>query len=163
VKQLEQPSVQLDAPIIPDQGLGGILLRTPVRELQELFVSSGKSMTFELVSLFEARYRLANGAIEVTVDVRNGKIFKLTARSGYRGLLFDKIGVGTTVREAIACVPALYYDETEEMVLCKGCAGVSLDVPEIDPPSDRAQKMSIDSINVFASEINSLDGQEGMW
>jgi hypothetical protein len=163
MKQLEQICIQLDAPIVPDQGLGGVLLRTRVREIQDILVFPGKNAKFRLVSLFEARYSLADGAIEIAVDVRNSKIFKLMARSGYQGLLFDKIRVGLTVREAMALVPALYYDETEEMILCKGYPGVSLDVLEVDPSPERVPDMTIDSINVFASEIAALDGQEGAW
>jgi hypothetical protein len=165
MKQLEHLCVQLDAPIVPDRGLGGLWLRTPLGELQDLFLrlALANEIRFELAGLFEARYQLANGAVEVAVDVRNGKVFRLSASTGYQGLLFSRIAVGMTVREALTHQPDLYYDEAEEMLLYKGSDGVSLDVPAIDPSPEEVPEMTIRAINVFASEIGTREGQEGKW
>lgn len=100
---LKTLELQLDAPIIPSYSLGGFLLKTPICELTDILVGLGLWMEgcYELVSLFEARYRLGKDEVELAVDVRNGKLFKLTAYSGYRGRLFEKIAIAMRVQEAV--------------------------------------------------------------
>ena len=149
--------LDIDAPIIPNQGLGGLALRTHISELEDLVMGLGswKAGSCELVAPFEARYSFGNGEIQAAVDVRNGRIFRLTARAGYKGKLFDKIILGMSVRQALELSPELYYSETEELILSKGVAGLSLDVPEIDPLPASVPGMSIFAINVFVQEINS--------
>lgn len=165
MKQTELSIVRVDAPIIPNHSLGGFTLRNPIRDYQEHFTTLAVAgeMVYKLPRLFEARYQLAHGAIAVACDVRNGKIFRVSAYEGYQGLLFDKIALGMSVREAIALVPELYYDEAEETILCKGCEGVALDVQEIDPPPELVKDLTLHAINVFAPEIMNRRGQDGVW
>jgi len=157
--------ISLDAPIIPDEGLGGLTVRTRIRDIQDGFtgLSITKEGSFNLVSPFDARYHLQKGEVTVSVDVRNGKVFMLSAGNGYRGLLFGKIFVGMKVEDAINAEPKLYYDEAEEMILCEGCEGLSLDIPEIDPPVELVPEMTFSAINVFAQETRTLKGQQGEW
>ncbi len=128
--------LQLGAEIVPNQGLGGLSLGLNIGELEDLLFGLGtwKEGSFKLASPFEARYRLGRGEIEVAVDVRNGKVFKLTVYAGYQGKLFNEIIVGMTVRQAMQVEPRLFYDEAEESIFCEGVSGLSLDVPEVDPP-----------------------------
>ena len=162
VKNLE---LQLDAEIIPNQGLGNLTLRSHVSELKQMLVGIGvyDEGSFRLVSPFEARYRLGEGQVEVAVDVRNGKIFKLIAYAGYRGKLFKMITVGMRVSEAMKLESKLYYDEAEEAILCEGVPGLTIDVPEIDPPVELVPEMHIEAISVYAEEINTLRGMSGTW
>lgn len=157
--------LQLEADISPNQELGGLNLRSSIKDLEHLLVGLGvwQEGSFELISPFEARYRLMEGAIEIAVDVRNGKVFKLTACAGYKGKLFGKITVGMSVRQAMALEPSLYYDEAEELILCKGIKGLSIDVPEVDPPPDKVPGMLIHAISVYAEEIMTGPGQKGDW
>jgi hypothetical protein len=160
-----QPKLNLDAPILPNEGLGGLKLRARIIDVQECFVSLGLigKEAFELVSPFDARYHLADKKVTVGLDVRNGKIFMLSAKTGYRGLLFGKIKVGMRVEDAFKLNPSLYYDEAEEMILCRDYEGVSIDIPEIDPPPETVPQMTISAINVFAAETRTLKGQNGYW
>ena len=87
----------------------------------------------------------------------------LSACNGYRGSLFGKIFVGMKVKDALEAEPRLYYDEAEEMILCMGCEGLSLDISEIDPPIDIVSEMTISAINVYAVETRTLQGQGGEW
>lgn len=157
--------LRLDAEIIPNHGLGNLTLRAHISELEELLVGLGvfEEGSYSLVSPFEARYRLGRGEIEVAVDVRNGKIFKLIAYEGYRGKLFGKITAGMLVGDAMTLEPKLYYDEVEEAVLCRGVPGLTIDVPEIDPPAELVPGMRIKAIAVYAEEINTLQGNWGRW
>ena len=149
--------LQVNAPILPNEGLGGLKLRIPVTEIQDrllaAFIASlPKNDWHALAGLFEARYRL--GPVEIAIDVRNGKIFRLSAYEGYRGRLFGKISVGMKVSDAIALDPRLYYDEAEELLLVRGCVGVSLDVPEVDPDPAAVPAYPIVAISVYAEEVS---------
>lgn len=157
--------VDLDAPIIPNSSLGGLKLRMRVIDIQDTLIALGSTRegSVELGSPFDARYHFGEGEVTVAVDVRNGKVFMLCASLGYRGLLFGKIFVGMKVRDAMALEPHLYYDEAEEVILCKRVPGLSIDIPEIDPLPESVPEMTISAINVFAEETRSLEGQEGRW
>ncbi|MBO1348467.1 MAG: hypothetical protein EBE86_014235 [Hormoscilla sp. GUM202] len=157
--------IALDAAIIPNQSLGGLHLGSKISQFQDLVVGLGiwQAGSFELVSPFEARYRLGKGELEISVDVRNGKIFKLTACQGYQGKLFGKIAVGMGVAEAMKVEPRLHYDEAEELILCAGFPGVAIDVQEIDPQPALVPKMPIASISVYAKETQTKQGVEGNW
>lgn len=144
--------------IIPNESIGGLKLRTKLKDIQNLI--KGK---FQLTKPFEARYLLGNDEIEVTVDVRNGKIYQLTANSGYKGKLFDKIEVGMKVSKAMEYEPNLFYDEVEEAIFCKGVNGLIINLYEIDPPPEIVKNLTISSISVYAEEIDTIMGQNGNW
>jgi hypothetical protein len=161
---MDKPSVQIDAPIVPNEGLGGLKLRSKIADIQDLLMGLGlyKSGSFELVAPFEARYRLGNGEVEVGVDVRNGKIFKLIAGPGYQGQM-GGIAVGMRMGDAMKQEPCLRYDEAEESVLLAGCPGVVLDVSEIDPLPESVPALPISAISVYAVEALQGGGQRGDW
>jgi hypothetical protein len=126
-------TIRPDDYIAPNEGLGGLKLRTPLKELEHLLwafdVRRGSDQGwYEFVGLYEARYDL--GPVAIGVDVRNGKVFKLIAQEGYAGKLFGAIEVGMNVGEAMSLEPRLFYDEVEEGLYVRGCAGVTLDVAE---------------------------------
>jgi hypothetical protein len=159
--------VELDpaADIVPNVGLGGLTLRTNLRDIQDLpqFVPMWSGTRYELVSAFDARYSLLGGVVTVCVDVRNGKIFQLIAGTNYEGRLFGQIYIGMSAAEALALDPRLYYDETEGSIRCRDVPGVVLDIPETDPPPELVPSMHISEISVYAAETDTLDGQEGNW
>jgi len=79
--------LQSEAKIIPNIGLGGLKLRAKITDIQELLTGLGvsKKGSFRIISPFEVAYSFAEGEVEATVDIRNGKIFRLTAQKGYAG------------------------------------------------------------------------------
>lgn len=162
---LPYPEVDLTVSISPNRGLGGLTLRTHVIDLQDLVLGLGitRAGSYELVAPFDARYRLGTGEVTIAVDVSNGKVFMLSAGNGYKGALFGKIFVGTKVKDAFRVEPNLYYDEGEEMILCRGCPGLSIDIPESDPLPTAVPEMAISAINVYAEETRTLEGQLGQW
>ncbi len=153
------------ADILPGHSLGGVMVRTPVIELQDMIMDQVRASpdAYSLEGVFEARYRLADGAIEIAADVRNGKVFKICANAGYQGTLLGTLRVGMTVRDAMLAEPRLYYSEPEEMLLIEGIDGVSLDVQEIDPIPDEVPSMPIWSICVHIPELLSRSAQAGQF
>lgn len=155
----------LHAPIIPNVGLGGFQLRAPLIDFQDTLMKclSYEPPSFSLNTPFEACYQFENGSIEVWVDVRNGKVFKITAKNGYQGQLFEGVMVGLNAGEGMKRHPALFYDESEELILCKSVRGVSLDISETDPPPDLVPALSISAISTYIQEIDTLPALEGKW
>jgi hypothetical protein len=116
-----------------------------------------------MTSAYEARYALDGGIVQIAIDVRNGKVFKLIAGDGYKGKLFGRIAVGMPVAEALAADDRMYYDEAAELLLIRGVDGVALEVPLDDPTSEEAVVSHISAISVFVPEIETLAGIEGRW
>jgi len=157
------PYRRLNAAIIPAQESGYFLLRTKLIDIQDLFFGLFKESPYRLASPFEARYDFGRGEIQVCVDVRNGKVFKIIVSEGYRGLLIGKIKVGMLVREAMALEPALYYHEPTEIILHRSYPGVGMEVDAIDPYAEAVPDMCIAYISVFIPELHTLDGHKGLW
>jgi hypothetical protein len=161
------PKISATAPRVPNEGLRGLELRTPLTELQDILrkfdIENADPMGgwYELVTEYEARYEL--GPVEIGVDVRDGKVFKLIAKRSYQGKLFGKISIGMNAGEAMTLEPRLYYDEIEDGLLVRGCEGIMVDVPEIDPPPHMVPSHRISAISVYAEEAVAPEGQKGRW
>jgi hypothetical protein len=154
---------RIDGPIIPGRELGGIAVGMPVLAIADMLTSLSSKVEWRLSTLFEATYYVADVGIEVVVDVRNGKVSRLTARRGYRGTLQNGIAVGMQVSRAVQIEPRFYYDEAEELLLCRDVLGIALEVSEIDPIPSRVPEMPVHAISVFAPEIATAAGQRGTW
>ena len=165
-------SLKIDEPIIPNFGLGGLRIRTPLIEIQKS-VSEGSifgAVRYEMASVFEARYYVADGAVAIGVDIRNGKVFRLSAMAGYTGLLFGKVAVGMRVADAFALVPGLYHNEADGVIYCRDpdregadIPGLAIDVGEDDPIPRLVPSMNIHAISVFIAELFSEEGLTGTW
>ncbi|HEX8218696.1 MAG TPA: hypothetical protein VF914_05725 [Chloroflexia bacterium] len=159
------PELSLVAPIIPNEGLGGLRLRTEIRQIQDLILKQSLTRRdmYRLAGPFVAEYKLGEGEIQVSVDVRDGRIYQLTAGEGYKGGLFSNIFVGMAVTEAMRIQPGLFYDEAESLIRYKGVGGLAIDLPEDDLPPALVPQMHIHSISVYAVEIETFAGQDGDW
>jgi hypothetical protein len=151
-------------PIVPNSSLGGLRLRTHMSDMPELFRGLGITTlgSYGMASPFEARYLFGDGSVQASVDVRNGRIFKLIASKSYQGR-FGAIRVGMLVRDALLADTRLYYSEAEECILCRGVRGITMNVSAIDPDWSQVPWLPISDITVYAVEIETLEGQEGHW
>lgn len=161
-----------EADIIPDNSLGGIKLRLNINDIEnKLKPISTEEYNSEIVNLsppiinpnFTSDYFIDDLPIRISIDNRNNKIFRVTAYEGYKGKLFGEIFVGMIVENALIAYPDLYYNEGEEVILCKGKDGLSIALPIDDPLPNELPPLHIYAISVFASETYSLKGFEGNW
>jgi hypothetical protein len=150
--------------IVPNQSLGGLHLRTSLFDIQGVVRGLGITQqgSYKMISPFEARYLFGDGSIQASVDIRNGRIFKLTASNTYQGK-FGAIHVGMLARNAMIADSRLYYDEAEEYILCRGISGINLSIPIDDPNPSEVEALPISSISVYAIEIMTMEGQNGHW
>ena len=161
----ESPEIGIGAAIVPALGLGGLMVGTPIRQISEWLRGEalrGEAL-YRLAGVFEARYRISSGIIELAVDVRNGKVARLTAFEGYQGALFGLIRPGMLVGEAMRLDPRLQYDEGEGLLLCAGHPGVSLDLADDDPELAGVPNLRIVAVSVTLANIDSPAVQRGDW
>lgn len=155
-----------DADIVPNVGLGGLQVRAALAEVQDLVDSlpgSETATSYRMVGPFECRYTFKAPPVELGVDTRNGRIAKLIALPGYNGSLFGRIRVGMSVDTVMRLDPGIYYDEAEELLLCRDAAGIALDVEVVDPEPSTVRSLRVASITVYAEETMSAAGQRGEW
>lgn len=158
--------------IIPDMSLGGVRLRLNIDEIENnLRLMSVEDYNSERLNLSPpvidpnctSDYFVEDLPIRISVDNRNKKIFRITAYEGYKGKLFGEIFVGMIVENAFKAYPDLYYNEAEEVILCKGVNGISIALPIEDPLPNELPPLQIYAISVFASETYSRKGIDGTW
>ena len=105
--------IDLDAPIIPWIGLGGIRLYSKVDEIKDIL---NAPETKKEVSYDDTRYEIEN-AIYIFVNNYNNKVYKLTATDNYRGTLFEQIKIGMNVNDILKIEPSFEYEDFEEVFI----------------------------------------------
>ena len=124
---MKEITSHISDPIIPNVGLGGFLLRTPLKDLHRFLMDiyierKGDSSWCSAESIFDIAYDLA--PMLLVVNAHNGKVGSIIARSGYCGTVFGRISVGMLIGDAMAIDDRLYYDEALEKVFVRDCPGV---------------------------------------
>lgn len=159
-------NININAPIIPNESLGGVKLRenknSLIRQLKQNNISyevSYENENNKRVSLFS----ILREIIIVSVDNKNSKIFRITAKTGYFACLFDKIKIGDTLQDILNCDEGFFYDEREDTILSSKHPGVSLDLDVPDYLATDVINPKVESISVFAKESMTLEGQMGKW
>lgn len=159
-------NININAPIIPNESLGGVKLRENKNSLIELF--NLNNISYEVSNENEDNKRVSlfsilEEIIIVYVDNKNSKIFRVTAKAGYFARLFDKIKIGDTLQEILNCDEGFFYDEREDTILSSKHHGISLDLDVADYLATDVINPKIESISVFAEESITLEGQRGKW
>lgn len=127
--------IDINAPIIPYEGMGGIKLYSTIKDLKEILSSDNVKAT--VLNNLWIRYEIPD-CLYLFFSLLNGKLFKITTLSGYRGLLWNKINVGMKAEEFIKIEPSFRYDDFEEVYECDKGVFIETDVEE-----DRALWISV--------------------
>lgn len=97
----------LETPILPGVGLGGLQLGQPYsmwkRWVEESW-SDGEGIEHAL---------LAEGRIQVVADVSSDRIIGVLALAGYQGKLLDAVHPGMTFGQALEHLPLLLFNDFE--------------------------------------------------
>lgn len=158
------PVITIDrqAAIIPGKGLGGVPLGAPVTELREHLTGflthphgrDGEPLFF-LASPYIAIYRFEDHSVKVSVDVRTGEIFMVSAVKGYGGTLNGVLRPGMSVREALKVEPDLYFWEAQSALFFRGLDGVLLELSDPDPDPEDVPQLGVEDIVVYVpGELN---------
>lgn len=142
--------IDINSPIIPWVGLGGVKLYSHISQFYDLIDKmDGKS---SLLVKFFVRYEIKD-SVDLWFNLMNGKLFKITASKGYKGLLFDKIHVGMHIDEVLRIEPSFEYDDFEEVYVSP--KGVFI---ETDPV-----ELTVLWISVYVKELDNDDFERGNW
>lgn len=142
--------LDLTAPIIPFLGFGEIKLYSTRDELSDLLSLSDVETT--VINKNQIRYDIQD-SVGLFFHLRNNKLFKITTLDNYKGKLFEKIGVGTTVKELLEIEPSFVYNEFEEVWESDKGAFI-----EMDAETDKARWIS-----VYIKELDSEGFEECRW
>lgn len=142
--------VDLDAPIIPWEGIGGIKLYSHIGDLYTTIQQTKKEPS--LIGKFFIKYEIED-LIDLWINVINGKIFKITALKNYTGNLMEKICIGMHIDDVLRIEPSLVYDDFEEVY----CSPKGIYI-ETDPVEH-----TVLWISVYIKEIDNDDFERGEW
>ena len=142
--------LDITAPIIPFEGLGGIKLYSTREELKDILSLDG--VESEIICNEWIEYDIQN-SVELFFHLGNNKLFRITTLDNYKGKLFEKIGVGTAEEEMLKIEPSFVYDEFEEV--WESEKGVFI---EMDAETNKARWIS-----VYIPELNLENFEDCQW
>ncbi|MFR3730678.1 hypothetical protein [Lacrimispora sp.] len=143
--------VDINKPIIPWEGMGGISLYSTIKETRELLENTQLVSGILLNNLW-VRYEIKD-TMYLFFHLVNGKLFKITTLDNYKGKLFGNIGVGTLESDLLKYEPTFIYDDFEEVY--ETPKGAFL---ETDPISRK-----VTQISVYIKELDSNDFENANW
>ena len=153
--------LNLKAPLVPGQSAGGFVIGTHLAlyaaDIQQFVHTSkeGEDISTYLYSKFYIQYRWADNIL-VSFNLVSGQLTSIGVLSNYKGLLWNKIGIGMTIKRALELEPNLYYDEIEEGYYINDSSGTQLGLAifletednHIDFPENK-----INEITIFRHEL----------
>lgn len=142
--------IDIDAPIIPYVGIGGIKLYSKREDLDDIL--SKENVFIQVLNHMVIRYDIGD-FLELFFHSGNNKLFKITTLEGYKGKLFDKITVGMKEEDFLRIEPNFIYDAFEEVF--ESDKGVFI---ETDPITHTAKWIS-----VFVKELDKDNFEKGDW
>lgn len=141
--------IDINAPIIPYGGLGGIRLYSTIEDLADILqydanpsILHGEWIKYDI-----------HDCIELFFHLRNRKLFRITTLDKYKGELFGGISVGSTEDDILTIEPSFVYDEFEEVWETPKGAFIEME------PSTNTVKW----ISVYIKELNSEDFNKADW
>lgn len=142
--------IDLNAPIIPWVGLGGVKLYSHIREFYDTIKKLRKDPS--LLGKFLIRYEIED-SVDLWFNLANGKLFKITASKNYTGKLFEEISIRMHIDDALKLEPSFVYDDFEEVY----CSPKGIYI-ETDPVEN-----TVLWISVYIKELDNDDFEKGDW
>ena len=130
------------APIIPFVGMGGIRLGATKEDVEEILGETLKNPIMQFDGK-RSRYDLDN--LLLFFEEKTGQLIMMTTQAGYKGKLFSRFDVNSTVEELMDYDSSFVFDEFEEL-----CSSEKLGV-DIDASSPRGRT---DWISVYVKDID---------
>ncbi|MDG0803649.1 hypothetical protein [Pectobacterium polaris] len=136
--------IDINAEIIPSKSLGGLILGENISVHKILF---GKIFVkYVQDALFSVKYKIPSHYVSISVDVRNGNIYKITAHPGYQGGMN-----GLYIGDSTVKIPdSFVYDDCDEGYMDKGMDGVIIHTDIDDPLPEELIDAKVGEIAVFS-------------
>ena len=142
-------SIDINAPIVPFEGMGGIKLYAKLEDLNDILSQEGVIMKKMHPWI---RFQIRD-AMYLFFHKKNGKLFKMTTLDGYKGKLWDKISTDTVEKTLLSLDDSFVWDDWEEVwqspkgVIIEGYDGTGL----------------CTWISVYVKEMLEPDFEKGKW
>ena len=143
--------IDIYAPIIPYEGLGGIKLYSTREELKDILEMDG--VTKDKEPWGGAIQYYIEYKISLIFCVANDKLYKIAALEGYKGKAFGKVGIGMTEKELVEAEPSFIYDDFEEIWITHKGIAITMNY----------STHRVDCIGVHVAEMCKSDFKEGNW
>ena len=104
-------NIDINAPIIPFVGMGGIKLYATMDDLSDILSMEGVIMT---KMGHWIRYQIGD-AMYLFFLKKNKKLFKITTLGGYKGKLWEKIGTDTVEKTLLTLDDSFVWDDWDEI------------------------------------------------
>ncbi|MEI7801117.1 MAG: hypothetical protein WCI97_00590 [Bacteroidota bacterium] len=147
--------IDINADIVPNKGIGDIMLLDNAFSLRQLILSNTLSeqdieWTFETEKQFPDWLTLNyKGILLVGVNIYLGKIISLTVRNGFKGKIFSKISIGSKVEDLMRIDNNFYYDESDEYILHKTDFNIRFDI-------DLKERINFTNADISNSKIKEI-------
>ncbi|MDY4382332.1 hypothetical protein [Pectobacterium brasiliense] len=135
--------IDINAEIIPSKSLGGITLGDNIGSYEQFFERYVVKHVQD--ALFSVKYKIPSHYISISVDVRNGEIYKVTAHPGYQGGM-----QGIYIGDSTEKIPdSFFYDDCDEGYMDKSMDGVIIQTDIDDPLPEELIDAKVGEIAVF--------------
>ncbi|WP_088810942.1 MULTISPECIES: hypothetical protein [Listeria] len=142
--------IDINAPIVPYESIGGIKLYSTIKELKEIV--TGKNVEVQVFNKVRIIYTIGD-SLKLFFDLLTGKLFKIVTLAGYKGALFGEIKVGMKSEEFLKIEPSFVYDDFEEVYETE--KGVYIET--------EARNDTVRWISIFVKELGTEAFKKGEW
>ncbi|SDZ27124.1 hypothetical protein [Thermoactinomyces sp. DSM 45892] len=150
--------VDLKAPIIPAESMGGFQLREHIKTYEDVISWFGiissqitnqcSTKYWEMRVPFQINYEIRDSLVLI-FNVLDGRLRHIIAYPSYKGTLFGEICMGMKISKAIQIDSRIEFDEEEEVYHIPEIPGLA-----IDTTLDEDDVEVIDRIAVFTEEVS---------
>lgn len=142
--------IDLNAPILPWEGLGGIKLYSHISKFYTLL--NQEKVTTSLLGKYLVKYEISD-KLDLWFNIVNGKLFKITTLKSYTGKLSNGIKLGMHIDKVLKIDSSFEYDDFEEVY----CSPKGIFI-ETDPVTH-----TVIWISVYIKELEENNFIEGNW
>ena len=143
--------IDIYADIVPGKSLGGFDISESVVKYWSLldFYSSLGKLGCSQTSISTVRYSFSGAPVELSVDIRTGKIYKISALVGYVGSFLKKIKVGDSINKVLDQDLGFRYEDFDMAFFSSVYPGIVLEPDIYDPLPEDMPKLNIEAITII--------------
>lgn len=147
--------MNINKAIIPATSLGGFNIGYSISEYSDYLMRNNivGNLTYTQVGIYSTLYTVNSLPIEVYVDTRDGRIYKISAIKGYQGTYNNLIEVGMSTKAVFELGNHFYYDECDQGILSTEIEGIIFEPDDEDPYPEEVPTLNIGAITIFNPEV----------
>lgn len=153
---------------ITESSIGGFKLLEHINTYWDLVEKNyGRNQTKDLYRLEKyhtVRYGFEDLHVELSIDVRTGIIYRITALAGYQGKFLNNIGIGTPIPDVLSMDLGFEYRDAEDAFQTTKYYNLWLEQNISDPLPEDYPDLKIESITISDRDyIDIATGHKPGW